>query len=114
MVAASSKSWVTSSVGRASSCRSARKGNALPLAARKVPRPRARQVRDAKTLEQSVDWAAEADVLLDAEVGKQGVVLKEESDRALLGPPVDSSVEPRFAAHDATALRTNEACDRAK
>jgi len=92
----------------------ARERDALALAAREIPRARARQVGDAKAVEKPVEGAAEGDVLGHGQVREERVVLEDEPDGAFLGAAVDARVEPRLAAHDAAALRPNEARDCAQ
>ncbi len=53
-------------------------------------------------------------VLGHGQVREERVVLEDEPDGAFLGAAVDARVEPRLAAHDAAALRPNEARDCAQ
>ena len=88
--------------------------DALPLAARQPARLLLREVRDPEPVEQPVGrTAAERDVLLDAQVREERVVLEHEPDGALLGADVDAVAEPDVvAAANASARRRHEARDR--
>src|SRR5581483_6895555 len=97
-------------------CEGASERDALPLAARELPRTRTREVRDPEAGEQLADAPApaEADVPLDGEVRKERVLLEDEADPALLGRAVDARrVEQDLPAElDPPARRPDEPGDR--
>jgi hypothetical protein len=79
----------------------------LPLAARQFARPRLREVRDAKALQQLRDplLASEGHVPLDAQVREQRVLLEDEADATLLRPPAAFAVEPDLVVERDPAAR---------
>jgi hypothetical protein len=85
-----------------------RERDPLSLAAGELARPRTGKPFDPEPPQDVVDrrTSAEANVVLDAQVREERVVLEHEADGALLGRQVDPRlrVEPGLAAHDPAAL----------
>ena len=94
-----------------------RERDALPLAARELVRQRVLEVRDPEPLEVLVDPFASrvGDVLADAQVREERVLLEDEADPALLRRAEHASpdVEPDVVSErDAPGRWTNEPRDR--
>jgi hypothetical protein len=95
----------------------ARARDALALTPGQLGRLCACEVLDSQPPQQSVRATSpERDVLLDAQMWKEGVLLEHETDRALLGTAVDPpfGIEPDVvAASDSATRRPREARDHA-